>query len=342
MPTTTTSTIGSGGTYSTIALWFAACPANLVSSDAIWRGELKNQAFSSANNLLLIAGITTDSTRYIELTTEAGASFRDNGSVQSNALRFNSSNGASITVTGGYESAIGINSGTGFTRFSKLQIAGTGSSACAAIAASDTCIIDFCILEGKASQGVAQMNGNGTNIMRNSLVVQRAASATRVVDSSITMQMTNCTVVTPSDVAASTDALRVQYGTSAVIKNCAFFGSTNVAIQQGGSRPPAGTTFTTCRTDVGSPPTGCTQITYNTSTGSGFENISDATRDYRIKSGSAMLDVGTTDSTNAANDIAGTARPSGSAYDIGCWELVVGGGAAATLVTRKLLLGVGA
>lgn len=43
------------------------------------------------------------------------------------------------------------------------------------------------------------------------------------------------------------------------------------------------------------------------------------------------MDVGTTDATNAANDIAGTARPSGSSYDVGAWEYVSAGGSPYTL-----------
>jgi hypothetical protein len=337
MPTTVVSTIGTGGDYSTLALWIAGCPANLVTSDQIWQGQVKNQAFTSATNLLAITGITTDSTRYVELTTEAGASFRDNGSVQSNALRWNSSNGASIDLSGSYTEAITCS--VGFTRISKLQIRGSGSNASASIATSQPMQIDFCILEGKATNGALQLNGNGTNILRNTLVVQRYASANRVVDTAITAQFTNVTIVVPSDVTAATDGIRVQYGSSAVIKNCAIFGCTNVGNQlPGGTRPPGGTTFTTCYTDVASPPTGCTTVAYNTSTGSGFENISDATRDYRIKSTSAMLDVGTTDSTNAGIDIAGTARPSGSAYDIGAWEYVAaGGGGGETLMGAQCL-----
>jgi hypothetical protein len=94
MPTTVTKIIGTGGDYTTIAAWLAACPANLVTADQIWQGKLKNQTFNEA---VVFSGITTDATRYIELTTDTGASFRDNASVRSNALRYNASNGAAIT-----------------------------------------------------------------------------------------------------------------------------------------------------------------------------------------------------------------------------------------------------
>ena len=47
-----------------------------------------------------------------------------------------------------------------------------------------------------------------------------------------------------------------------------------------------------------------------------------ALRDFRLKTGAAQINTGTTDATNAANDIVGTARPYAGIYDVGAWELV--------------------
>ena len=60
---------------------------------------------------------------------------------------------------------------------------------------------------------------------------------------------------------------------------------------------------------------GVTQTTYS----SEFVDVNDATRDFRLVTGAAQKDTGTTDATNAAIDIAGTARPFGAAYDVGAW-----------------------
>jgi hypothetical protein len=92
-----------------------------------------------------------------------------------------------------------------------------------------------------------------------------------------------------------------------------FAGDSTKAIKAGSA------TFnhTTGYSDI-SGTTGVTQTTY----GDAFQNVNDATRDFRLKTGSALINNGTTDATNAPIDIAGTARPDGAAYDVGCWELV--------------------
>jgi hypothetical protein len=100
-------------------------------------------------------------------------------------------------------------------------------------------------------------------------------------------------------------------------QNCGLFaGDSTKAVKSG----TATFNFTTCYSDI-SGTAGVTQTTYS----SEFQNVNDATRDFRLKTGAAQIDTGTTDATNAQFDIAGTERPEGAAYDVGCWELVQGG-----------------
>lgn len=335
MPTTTVSTIGSGGDYSTLQAWEDAANANLVTADVLWEGRLISAAtnLTSTSTLLTVNGSTTDTTRYKFLTTAASASFRDHASVQSNALRWNSSNGASIECTGSYGNAIEVTEAN--FRISKLQVRATGTQSLALnMSGSGAAMIaDGCIFEGTAtggSAGVLYMD-NGTSL-RNCLVVQRSASANNIVFCALNGSAYNCTFAVPSNLAAATRAFTVSYGVL-TLSNCAVFGATADVNLTGGSTLSA----TTCYTSDASPSTGFTNLAYDTSTGSGFENITDATRDFRIKSTSGLKDVGTTDATFAATDIAGTSRPSGSAYDVGAWEYFV----AVTFKARGMLLGVG-
>ncbi len=110
MTTTTVKTIGTGGDYTTLQAWEDASPANLVTSDVVWQGQCFNQEFfSSSAGLLNVSGSTTDATRYKELTTYAGASFVDNAGVQTNALRYNASNGAGIRNSYAWGGPVSVN-----------------------------------------------------------------------------------------------------------------------------------------------------------------------------------------------------------------------------------------
>jgi hypothetical protein len=77
-----------------------------------------------------------------------------------------------------------------------------------------------------------------------------------------------------------------------------------------------------CISDIASPPTG---VTGGKTYANQFQNTVDATRDFRLKAGADCINAGTTDTTDipAAVDIVGTSRPQGSAWDVGCWELVL-------------------
>jgi hypothetical protein len=102
------------------------------------------------------------------------------------------------------------------------------------------------------------------------------------------------------------------------VQNCGLFAGDSTKAIKAGS---ATFNFTTCYSDI-SGTAGVTQTTY----GNEFQNVNDATRDFRLKTGAAQINTGTTDATNAAIDIAKTNRPSGAAYDVGAWELVQAGG----------------
>lgn len=311
MPTIVSKTIGTGGDYSTLQAWEDAAPANLVTADQVWRGLCKNQTFSSSSTLLNVAGSTTDATRYKELTTEAGASFVDN--IGTGALRYNAANGAAIERTGSYN--WGLQFSEAHFRISKLQIRSSGSSF-PIYAPSDVPVdMDKLIVEGPEG-GVISSYGPVT--LRNSLVALRASST----KGSIASMSNGGSAVNVTFVAtnvAATAGVSNGYGASS-FKNCAFF---NVgSVRSGGASP----TFTNCATDVASPPSGCATTAYSTSTGAKFVNITDGSHDYRIQSGSSLIDAGTADSTNAATDILGASRPQGSAYDIGAFELSASGG----------------
>lgn len=290
----------------------------------IWQGQCQNEEFSGTGTMISFGGSTNSASAYKHLTTVAGASFRDNANVQTNALRYNASNGCGITSSvSGITVQIAENNvhlsnlqmqGTHATNAQTFQILGTGFGT--------NSVVDFCIIEGSLTStsdgaGLCYVDANGSTL-RNCLIVQRASAADHIclAGSATSMVYVNCSIVCPDDLAEAVDfVISDKSGGSTTFTNCGFFaGATGSAVEVG-----LGTvTYTTCYTDTDSPPTGVTQTTYADE----FENVSDSTRDFRLKSGAAEIDTGTTDATNAQFDIAGTERPEGSAYDVGCWEFV--------------------
>lgn len=332
MTTTVVKTVGTATRdYSTLQAWEDASPADLVAVDQIWQGQCYNDSEFTAG--LSVAGTTTSATQYKELTVAAGQSFSDNASVQTNALRYNQANGVGLSVAGGYSTAIRVTD-INF-RMSEMQ-AKVSSDAYPYDnnTASTAHVLDKCIFQQSGSNGACARFRGGS--LSNSLLMKNSAGTSKagITGSYGAGTLTNCTIVRPTTYAAGGTGIAAGPGFTFTLKNCAVFGFT---------ADTSGTiSATTCYTDDSTPTTGFTTTTYDTSTGSGFQNTASTTADFRIKSGSALLDVGTTDTTYAANDIAGTARPQGSAYDVGCWELVVSGGVSLALTGQGISTSLGA
>ena len=100
------------------------------------------------------------------------------------------------------------------------------------------------------------------------------------------------------------------------MQNCSLFAGDSTKAITAGS---ATFNFTTCASDI-SGTAGVTQVTYNRE----FQDVNDATRDFKLRPGAAQISAGTIDSINASTDIVGTTRPKGPSYDIGAWEFIPG------------------
>lgn len=292
-----------------------------ANTGVIWQGQCQNQEFAGVGTQITFSGSTSSSTAYKELTTVAGASFRNNVNVQTNALQYNSSNGCGIRNTTG-DTSNTVNSAEANTRISNLQISNTSTNGRAFTATVGAGFFNNLIIEGLRSTGAVDggiCSLTVTQTIANSVIILRVSGAVQVIGTSTgSPSFYNCTIVVPDDLAtAPTEILRSGVSGTVTVQNCGLFAGDSTKAIKAGS---ATYNFTTCYSDI-SGTTGVTQATY----GSEFVDVNDATRDFRLVTGAAQKDTGTTDTTNAANDIAGTARPSGSAYDVGCWEFVQGG-----------------
>lgn len=309
MATTVTKTIGTGGDYSTLQAWEDACPANLVTADQIWRGECKNQEFVTTSTNVAIAGQTTDSTRYVWLTAASGASFMDNANKRTNALRYNSANGAAIRATDAY--GVAVNISTANTKVSGLQIKNSSLHPTygRALFCTAATVLDNLIVEGGASP--VQTAGNTT--LRNVLAIADGTTGNVFTHAGGgTGSYYNCTGVRPSNRTAAGSVFYFSY-TTLVVKNCAGFGCTNFSNSTSfisGNNNASDAT-------IGFGTSNQASLTYS----SQFETTSSASsaHDFRTKAGASLIDNGADTSGNGVTtDIVGFSR-SGT-YDIGAWE----------------------
>lgn len=306
-----------------------------IDTGAIWQAQQQNQEFSSATTLLDCTGSTSSTTAYKEYTTASGASFRDHANRLTNALRYNASNGAGIRDTGTAQIAIGFTENN--CHISNMQVAATGGQSTAIHTGSGTTgtVIDNCIIEGtfnttSTTQGTLSARNNTK--VSNTLVVHRQGNCDHIIATATGSPFFyNCTVAYPDDLANAPTSIFMSGASGTVtVQNCGLFAGDSTKAVKAGS---ATFNFTTCYSDI-SGTSGVAQTTY----ASEFENVNDATRDFRLKTGAAQIDAGTTDATNAPVDVLGTTRPQGSAYDVGCHELVqeLSASLAATLAAAAL------
>lgn len=320
MSTTTVKTIGTASRdYSTIASWEAACPSNLttsISGGEIWQGQCYNDgAFSEHAS---IAGQTTDSTGYVHLTVASGQSIFDTAS---NALFYDASLGAKITVPDRYGSGVSVNSN--YAIVERLQANYTDNAynyGCFYVFDGSPTNVTFRRLLSKVNTNKA------FNVQSNSLKVINCVaicgtSATGFDAGTTTTSLINCTAVVPTGTSANGTGFA---GGSASLNNCAAFGFTNAT-----SGSPSSGNYNATSAASGMPGANSQHsLTY-------ANQFVSTTVDFKLKTGSNLIGGGNTDATNAPNDIYGTARGSGTAGDVGAHEFVSGGGGSYTITAAQ-------
>jgi len=324
MPTTVTSSISKSGTpdYSTPQLWEDDCPANLVTADQVWRGVIDKPTdnYSGTGIQLQSSSITTDATRYMELTTAPGASFRDHASASTNALRFNTANGCSIESTNFTPAgAVQITSVDHF-RVSGIQFKGALNTPALSLSSGSTDFgkrIDNCILEtsGTGNTRVGQFDSSLPRVTNCLFIYNGSDASSNILHNNVptgkTATYVNCTFIKTSASPNLANAVVLGGLGTVNLTNCAVYGGGN------------GVTFTgtvnatTCYSNDTTPITGMTTVSL---ANAAFESSTSGSHDFRLKSTSDLIDVGTTDALGTP-DILGTARPTGS-FDIGAFEFV--------------------
>src|SRR6185437_11286131 len=268
------------------------CPANLVTADEIWEGQCLNQGeFTSASTLLTLSGITTDATRFVRLTTAAGASFRDNAGVRTNPLNYDATKGVGIRCTGAYTIAISA-AAIANCEFDNLQIEASSNSASDIIdfssSAAATLTMKDCLVVSKATgrSCVNSSNFSNTFIAYNSLFVATSATVSPLATIACTVNVIGCTVISKSGVSPITAN---PYVTPTVIDTAMFGGGSATKALSVGSASLASCNHnaTDSATAVGS--ANQTSLTF-------ASQFVSTTTDFRAASGGALPNNGATNS----------------------------------------------
>ncbi len=309
----TTSSIGTNSrNYSTIALWWAACPANLVTATQTWEGECYNDSEFALTTTLTLSGVTTSDTYYPELRCAAGHSFVDNANKLTNALRYNQANGVAIKQSVNWQPAMTLNNS--YLRLTGLQIFINGNYTQYINLFAPTMILRNCIFQ-KRTNTYEIVNNTGATLIN--CVLMTAGNGPAVLAYNSASKLYNCTLIS---LGSSSLGINKVYGgaDSSIVKNCAIFGF-STAMDPGSWG--AGTDYNASDDDT--LPAGTHNLTSLTFANQ-FQNVAGAsTLDLRTKTGNSLV-AGTRDQTNTNDlDIVGQAR-STTTPTIGAWEYVVG------------------
>ncbi len=315
-----TKTIGATGRdYATLALWAAYVNALALSAAEI--GQCFNDSEFSTVAKITIGGYTGSSgTNTVTLTCGTGQSFRDNANKLTNALRYNQSNGVGLTAAVAYDKVLNV-TGNNFI-LDGLQLKQTSSNGNELFfnftGGTANVTVQNCIFQGLLKDNnhamVQVWGGDLTNCV---IIVTSATSGGGYNGNSVSGDVpaiADCTVVASN--SSTGIGISAQYANGVLAKNCAVAGFTT---DYNGTASASSTNNATDKGSFGGTNWGGSgQVSLVGTTE--WQSVTSGSEDYRLKSTSAKLkDKGAT--IGPTNDIIGTARPQGAAYDIGCWEL---------------------
>jgi len=301
-----TDSIGSGARdFANLADWFAAIPATVLEEEV---GEVYNDSEFAMTAEMVFTGKTPGSFS-INLRPAAGEGFKDHLT----KLSYSAAQGAAFTSSTGYMRPLILN------QQSKMTVQGLQFRTTAANSrpftsfGTLTAVVKDCILDGNGmSTSGGGILGISTSKAMNCLVVHQGDGSQPGVAFEYGAVGINITAVRPSGLSAAGTGFSEGGGTTNVVKNCCAFNFT--------------TDFTTSGWDASS------DYNASDSTNAPGSNAVDSltyadqfvstTDDWRLKTGSGLIDAGNTDATDAPEDIVGTTRGATTDGDIGAWEFV--------------------
>ena len=315
----TIQTIGTTGRdFSTLQAWEDAVPATPTGG---YEGHCYNDSEFAAG--VDINGHTTSGTNYIRLTAASGQSFQDHASKTTNPLFYDQSKGVGITFNDTH-GEFPIRVQNDFVTIDRLQIKRT-------------------VAFYTSTEGIVDFSATLSNAVLKECIIAKLFSGTAFIAKPRDSKIINCLVydsgATPTNIAVLLYELGtalnntvVRIGTAGGVGitrtytnnlntakgNAVFNWTTNFDSTTGWT---AGSGFN-C-TNAATAPGSSNQVSKT------FANqFVSTTTDFKLKTGADCINTGSTDATNAPNDIIGQVRGATTAGDIGAWEFVAAGGSA--------------
>jgi hypothetical protein len=276
-------------------------------------GECYNDGEMTVSSVVTFTGFTTSATNTVTIRPASGHAFYDHADKATNPLRYDQSKGFGINCTSSFDHCFVFQAD--HMKIIGLQIRVSSSSGKAALAMGTATysgtLYERCILENSsggndlgAYVGLAALRAGTADRL---VVILRSNGSGMSFDYPGTVNVKNCTVVTVSGVSSTRAVFRKESGGTVTLTGCAGFGFNSFNI----GTFAAGSSHNGSDLTIGFGSSNQQSLTYADQ----FESNADSTRDFRLKSGAALIDAG----TGSDPDIVGQSV-SGSARDIGAWE----------------------
>ena len=274
MPTAVTITVGnSGKDYSTLQAATAGTEVvNRVSNDEVINIEVYN-----TNNVAITAATPSiaagAAANNVTIQPAPGEDYSAN-SYTSKALLYDPADGAAFIVSGSFGTALLLN-GDSYTEVSNLMFLSDAHITTTIYGNSNSSNINGCILQEESNAG------RTNRVNYNNCLFIRPANLGVVTLISQFDAINQCTFVCPSDLTSTTHALTLH---STDLQNCAIFGF------NASTSGSADATSEYNATDNASIPgtSTLTSLTYADQ----FENVNNATQDWRLKTGNDLDGAG--------------------------------------------------
>jgi hypothetical protein len=283
----------------------------LTAKTWIWKGELYKEGAGTNNEWTNAAqatfSATSNSTYYFLLTAAPTQSFRDNANKLTNALRYNNTNGVSVTVAS--STFLVVSSTSTYIQIDGLQLQGGTYASRIVSASAGQVIVTNCILYNGAVRGfVSCVNVNVLQDYTNSFWLSPGYTSNQY--------FRNCTIYGNGTSSAFATA---SSDTGFILKNCDIFGYTAVAATTSSF---TGGSCNNNATNLSSVGFGSSNLVSLSATNQ-FQNIGSGTEDFRVKAGADLINAGVRDQTYTNDlDIVGQAR-STTTPTIGAWEFSI-------------------